>query len=123
MQLGTKQGETEVLVHYRFLSVYYLQAVSMHVELCHWLAPDVNVLDLLGGYVLALGQLEDVLLPVDDFQRPVLHQDIWMTITNTDSMAFQCELRVLTGNHLPISPVWSQPFASSVSAVLSGSLR
>lgn len=108
---------------YRFLSIYYLQAVSVHVELCHWFAPNVNVLDLLRGYVLALGQLEDVLLPVDDFQRPVLHQDIWMTITNTDSMAFQCELCVLTGNHLPMSPVWSQPFASSVSAVLSGSLR
>jgi len=49
-----------------------LQAVSVDVELRHRLAPDVDVLDLLGGDVLALRQLEDVLLPVDDHQRAVL---------------------------------------------------
>lgn len=32
----------------------------------------VDVLDLLWGDVLPLGQLEDVLLPVDDAQGPVL---------------------------------------------------
>lgn len=74
---STKQGET---VH--VCLVYYLQAVSVHVELCHWLTPDVNVLDLLRGDVLALGQLEDVLLPVDDFQRAVLHENVSMSLEN-----------------------------------------
>lgn len=54
---------------------YYLQAVSMHIELSHWLAPDVNVLNLLRGNVLALRQLENVLLPVDDFQCAILQKN------------------------------------------------
>lgn len=64
------------------MPVYYLQTVSVHVELCHWLTPDVNVLNLLRGDVLALGQLEDVLLPVDDFQRAVLHENVSMNLKN-----------------------------------------
>lgn len=54
----------------------YLQAVSMHIELCHWLTPDVNVLNLLWGNVLALRQFENVLLPVDDFQRTILQKNV-----------------------------------------------
>lgn len=50
----------------------YLQAVSMHKHLGHCVAPHINVLDLLRGNVLALGQLEDVLLPVHDLQGAVL---------------------------------------------------
>lgn len=56
--------------------VYYLQAVSMHIELCYRLTPDVNVLNLLWGNVLALRQLENVLLPVDDFQRAILQKNV-----------------------------------------------
>lgn len=50
----------------------YLQAVSVHIHLRHGVAPHVDVLDLLGRNVLALGQLEDVLLPVHDLQGAVL---------------------------------------------------
>lgn len=46
----------------------------MNIKLCHRLTPYVNVLYLLRGDVLALRQLEDVLLSVNDFQRPVLQQ-------------------------------------------------
>lgn len=46
----------------------------MNVELRHRFTPDVDVLDLLRGDVLALRQLEDVFFPVDDLQRAVLHQ-------------------------------------------------
>lgn len=53
----------------------YLQAVSMHIELSHWLTPDVNVLNLLRGNVLALRQLENVFLPVDDFQCAILQKN------------------------------------------------
>lgn len=53
----------------------YLQTVAMHVELCHWYTSDVDVLDLLGGDVLTLRQLEDMLLPVDDLQRAILHEE------------------------------------------------
>lgn len=52
----------------------------MHIELCHRLTPNVDVLYLLRGDVLALRQLEDVLLPVNDFQRAVL-QEIWINDT------------------------------------------
>lgn len=52
----------------------YLQTVSMHIKLCHRLTPDVYVLDLFRGDVLALGQLEDVLLPVNYLQCAVLHE-------------------------------------------------
>lgn len=56
--------------------LYYLQAVSMDIELCHWLTPNVNVLNLLWGNVLALRQLENMLLPIDDFQRAILKKTI-----------------------------------------------
>lgn len=46
----------------------------MNIELCHRLTPDVDVLDLLRGDVLALRQLEDVLLPVNDLQCAVLQE-------------------------------------------------
>lgn len=80
----------------------------MHVELCHGLTPDVDVLYLLRRDVLALRQLEDVLLPIDDFERAVL-QDIdtrrvkaaWFT----DMKSIGKSQRLLTDNHLPMSPV------------------
>lgn len=50
----------------------YLQAVSVHKHLSHGVAPHVDVLDLLGRNILALGQLEDVLLPVHDLQGAIL---------------------------------------------------
>lgn len=46
----------------------------MNIELSHRFAPDVDVLDLLRGDVLALRQLEDVLLPVNDLQCSVLQE-------------------------------------------------
>ncbi len=46
----------------------------MNIELCHRLTPNVDVLDLLGGNVLALRQLEDVLLPVNDLQCAILQE-------------------------------------------------
>lgn len=51
----------------------------MHKHLGHGAAAHVYVLDLLGGDVLALRQLEDVLLPVDDLQ------DTTLTDTHTHS--------------------------------------
>jgi hypothetical protein len=50
-----------------------LQRFAVDVELAHVLGPDVDVLDLFGDDVLALGQLEDVFPPVDDFQSSVRH--------------------------------------------------
>jgi hypothetical protein len=50
----------------------YLQAVAVDEHLQHHNAAHVHVLDLFRGDVLALGQLEDVLFPVDDPERPVL---------------------------------------------------
>lgn len=58
------------------ISSSYLQTVSMHIQLCHRFAPNVNVLDLLRGDVLALRQLEDMLLPVDDLQCAILQEDL-----------------------------------------------
>lgn len=83
----------------------------MHVELRHWLTPDVDVLNLLRRNVLALRQLKDVLLPVDDLQGAVLqevrrrrlHVNILRLTHSTRSR--QLELPLLTGNHLPMSPV------------------
>lgn len=66
--------------------VYYLQAVSMHIELCHWLTPDVNVLNLLWRNVLALRQLENVLLSVDDFQRAILQKERCVNYMNVKEM-------------------------------------
>lgn len=50
----------------------YLQAVSMHKHLCHRSAAYVHVFNLLRCDVLALSQLEDVLLAVDDLQNATL---------------------------------------------------
>lgn len=83
----------------------------MHVELRHWLTPDVDVLNLLRRNVLALRQLKDVLLPVDDLQGAVLqevrrrrlHVNILRLTHSTRSR--QLALPLLTGNHLPMSPV------------------
>ena len=44
----------------------------MDKDLSHRSTAAVDVLDLLGGDVLPLGQLEQVLLPVDELQGPVL---------------------------------------------------
>ena len=89
----------------------------MNIELSHRFAPDVDVLDLLRGDVLALCQLEDVLLPVNDLQRSVL-QERRCTATDDRRELIRasaaehwildggwCELYVRTGNHLPMSPV------------------
>lgn len=46
----------------------------MNIELCHRLTPNVDVLNLLRGDVLALRQLEDVLLPVNDLQCAILQE-------------------------------------------------
>ena len=46
----------------------------MHKHLQHRHAAHVNVLDLLRSNVLSLGQLEDVLLPVDDAESPILEE-------------------------------------------------
>lgn len=47
----------------------------MNIKLCHRFTPNVDVLDLLRGDVLALRQLEDMLLPVDDLQRAILQEE------------------------------------------------
>lgn len=52
----------------------YLQAIAMNIELCHRLTPNVDVLNLFRGDVLALCQLEDVLLPVNDLQCAILQE-------------------------------------------------
>lgn len=57
----------------------------MHIELCHRLTPNVDVLNLLRGDVFTLCQLEDVLLPVNDFQCAVL-QGSWMNDTKKKLM-------------------------------------
>lgn len=44
----------------------------MHKHLEHRNTACVHVLYLLWSYVLPLGQLEDVLLPVDDAESPIL---------------------------------------------------
>ena len=46
----------------------------MNIELCHRFAPNVDVLDLLRGDVLALCQFENVFLPVDDLQCAILQK-------------------------------------------------
>jgi hypothetical protein len=49
----------------------HLQALAMHKHLVDILRVHVNVFDLLGHDVLALAQLEDVLLAVDDLEGAV----------------------------------------------------
>lgn len=46
----------------------------MNIELCYRFTPNVDVLDLLRGDVLALCQLEDVFLPVNDLQCTILEK-------------------------------------------------
>ena len=48
-----------------------LKRVAVNKRLSYEGASSVCVLDLLGGHVLALAQLEDILLPVDDSQSTV----------------------------------------------------
>lgn len=50
----------------------HLETVSVHEHLGHGAAAHVHVLDLLRRDVLALSQLEDVLLTVDDLQDAAL---------------------------------------------------
>lgn len=119
------------LTRWSCVDEFYLQTVSVNVELSHGFAPDVDVLDLLGGDVLALRQLEDVLLPVNNLQRAILQQtNSYMRKGEQEKSKHLNQVRLRrskvperTGSHLPMSPVWSQPSASRVSAVLSGSLR
>lgn len=49
-----------------------LQTVAMDIDLSHSTAPHVDVLYLFRGDVLALCQLKDMLLPINDLQRPIL---------------------------------------------------
>lgn len=44
----------------------------MHIDLCHRITPHKDIFYLFRSNVLALGQLEDVLLPVHDLQRAIL---------------------------------------------------
>ena len=53
----------------------YLQTVAIQEHLLHQVALQVSVLDLLRGDVLALTQLEDVLLPVHDLHVAVYRDD------------------------------------------------
>lgn len=48
-----------------------LKTVSMHKYLGHWVAAGVDVFNLLRSDVLTLGQLKDVLLPINDFQGAI----------------------------------------------------
>lgn len=66
-----------------------LQTVAVNVDLSHSTAPHVDILDLLWGDVLALCQLEDVLLPIDDLQRPILPNAHARVHTLTDPSALQ----------------------------------
>lgn len=81
----------------------------MHVELRHWLTPDVDVLNLLRRNVLALRQLKDVLLSIDDLQGAVLQEvrrgRLHIKILRHSTRSRQLALPLLTGNHLPMSPV------------------
>lgn len=77
---------------------------------------DKNVFDLLSGYILALTQLENVFLSVNDLQSAV-----------GQKLACICTLRAVrcggVGGGAPMSPLWSQPSASRASAVCSGSFK
>jgi phosphoheptose isomerase len=53
-----------------------LEAFAVNEGLRHVLAFDVNTLNLFGGNVFALGQLEDVFLAIDDFKRSILQVQI-----------------------------------------------
>lgn len=50
----------------------YLERLAVDENLLDILAANVNVFDLLRHNVFALGKLEYVLLPVNDFQSSVL---------------------------------------------------
>lgn len=49
----------------------------MHKDLQNRNTASVDILDLLGSDVLALGQLKDVLLPVYDAQSPILKDEMF----------------------------------------------
>ena len=80
MRWDWREGEGQVYIEeawpdvssLRGRGLSYLQAVSVDVDLGQGVAAHVDVLDLLGRDVLALRQLEDVLLPVHDLQSSVL---------------------------------------------------
>ena len=46
----------------------------MDKNLQYWSAPDVNIFYLLWSNVFSLCQLENILLPVNDFQRSILYE-------------------------------------------------
>ena len=48
------------------------QSFAVDENLCHVLTLGINILNFLRSDIFALRQLEDVLLPVDDFQSAVL---------------------------------------------------
>ncbi len=75
---------------------------------------DKNVLDLLGGNVLALAQLEYVFLSVDDLQSAVGKELACSRVSRAER--WEGAVR-----HAPMSPLWSQPSASRASAVCSAS--
>lgn len=96
----------------------------MNKSLGHRVAVDVDVFDLLGRDVLALCQLEDVLLAVHDLQSAILNGQEGGKLSARDPvMGRLASGSHLTGSHLPMSPVWTQPSLSIVLAVISGSFR
>lgn len=46
----------------------------MDKNLQYWSAPDVDIFYLLRSNVFSLCQLENILLPVNDFQRSILYE-------------------------------------------------
>lgn len=46
----------------------------MNKNLQYWSAPGINIFNLLWSNVFSLGQLENILLPVDDFQSSILYE-------------------------------------------------
>lgn len=68
-QLG--QEFTNVLQHI-LVALLYLQAVSMDVDLGHGVTADVDVLYLLWCNVFSLSKFKYMLLPINDFECPIL---------------------------------------------------
>ena len=50
----------------------HLQAVTVDKHLSHWITTIVDHFNFLRGYVFSLGQLENVLLYIDDLQCAIL---------------------------------------------------
>jgi hypothetical protein len=103
--------------HVNYNTVFPLQLLSVNgVHLCDKGGRDKNVFDLLGGYVLALAQLENVFLSVDDLQSAVGKELACCRVSR--AVRWGGVMR-----HAPMSPLWSQPSASRASAVCSGSFK